>query len=188
MPENEFLKFYNVSGDWVSLIVFFYEITAEKAENSIKCFKQNSCFGLFFGKKTSNWHRMMFYVFWCMKKKHGMVLLLSLLLLLLLLFCIKLLHHKDLKFPETIVFIYLFILVGLFFQAKTAFTIRVTFKILNYWLWNNIFCWKRPLFCNALAQKTKTYFLWNLDPRTEGDCNKGRWGCGVWQKGVVVVE
>ena len=78
---------------------------------------------------------MMFYVFWCMKKKHGMVLLLSLLLLLLLLlllFCIKLLHHKDLKFPETIVFIYLFILVGLFFQAKTAFTIRVTFKILNY--------------------------------------------------------
>ena len=74
---------------------------------------------------------MMFYVFWCMKKKHGMVLLLSLLLLLLL-FCIKLLHHKDLKFPETIVFIYLFILVGLFFQAKTAFTIRVTFKILNY--------------------------------------------------------
>ena len=23
VPENEFLKFYNVSGDWVSLIVFF---------------------------------------------------------------------------------------------------------------------------------------------------------------------
>ena len=51
MPLNEFLKFYNVSGDWVSLIVFFYEITAEKAENSIKCFKQNSCFGLYAAKR-----------------------------------------------------------------------------------------------------------------------------------------
>ena len=100
-------------------------------------------------------------------------------LLLLLLFCIKLLHHKDLKFPETIVFIYLFWWVC-FFRPKllSPSELQSKFWIIDYGITS--FVGKDRCFATLCPKKLKPIFYGLSTPEQKGIVIKegGGVGCG----------